>query len=425
MCIDAEKYANYVAILREELVSAVGCTEPACLALAGAKLRQVLGAVPEKVVVKLSGNLIKNAKSVTIPHSKGLKGIVAALWLGITGGDANLGLAVLSSVTDGDIRRAKELMGDPTLCTVELLDSEAKLHLIVEGTSNQSHAMVEILDTHSNFSRIVKDDKLLLDKEIGVGGGEVPTDRSLLNVRDILAFADSVSVKDVEPILRPQIDQNIAMAEQGLSRDYGASVGRMLMANFGNAVGNRARATAAAASDARMGGCQMPVVINSGSGNQGIAASIPVIVYATHYDLPEETLFRALCVSNLIAIHQKTSIGLLSAYCGAVSAACGSGAGITYMLGGDYEQVSGTIINSLANVAGILCDGAKPSCAAKIASAVDAAIMALTMSFGAFRFADGDGIVKANVEKTINVVGNIASEGMRKTDITVINQMIR
>ena len=346
--------------------------------------------------------------------------------MGIFGGEADRGLAVLSSVTEKDIENTKERIADASCCVVELLDkTPAKLHLIVEGTSKQSHALVEILHTHTSFVRIEKDGNILLDKGVSAEGGETLTDRSLLNVRDILDFAHSVKLEDVEPILRPQVEHNTAIAEAGLTEDYGASVGKVLLENFGNAVGNVARATAAAASDARMDGCQLPVVINSGSGNQGIAASIPVIVYARYYELSEEKLFRALCVSNLVAIHQKTGIGRLSAYCGAVSAACGSGAAITYMLGGDYEEVCDTITNTLANVSGILCDGAKPSCAAKIASSVDAAIMGLTMSFTALKFLDGDGIVKSNVEETISVIGNIASEGMKKTDVTVINHMIK
>ena len=425
MCIDAAKYENYIAILTEELVPAVGCTEPACLALAGAQLRSVLGVVPDRIAIKMSGNLIKNTKSVTIPYSNGLKGIEAAVWLGILGGDATRGLAVLSSVTAENIKRARELMADVSRSSVELLDSPAKLHLIVEGTSSQGHAVVEILHTHTNFVRIERDGERLLDKGVSPDEGESLTDRSLLNVRDILAFADCVRVDDIASVLRDQIECNTAIAEQGLTGDYGASVGKNLMANFGTAVNNVAKATAAAASDARMDGCQMPVVINSGSGNQGITASIPVIVYARHYDLSEEKLLRALCVSNLIAIHQKTGIGRLSAYCGAVSAACGSGAAIAYMLGADYDQISNTITNTLANVSGILCDGAKPSCAAKIASSVDAAVMAFTMALESLAFLDGDGIVKSNVEETIDVIRSIASEGMKKTDITVINHMIQ
>jgi L-cysteine desulfidase len=427
MGIDKVKYENYIAILMEELVPAVGCTEPACLALAGAKLREVLGEVPEKISVKMSGNLIKNTKSVTIPHSNGLKGIDTAVWLGILGGDAARGLAVLSSVTENDIEKTKERIADASRCDVELLDqTPAKLHLIVEGTANGSQALVEILHSHTNFVRIEKDGSTILNKGVKAEvEEEASTDRSLLNVKDILEFADSVKLEDVEDILRPQVEHNTAIAEAGLREDYGASVGKVLLENFGNSVGNLARATAAAASDARMDGCQLPVVINSGSGNQGITASIPVIVYARYYELPEEKLFRALCVSNLIAIHQKTGIGRLSAYCGAVSAACGAGAAITYMLGGDYEEVSDTITNTLANVSGIICDGAKASCAAKIASSVDAAIMGLTMSFTALKFRDGDGIVKSDVEETIRVVGKIASEGMRKTDVTVLNHMIK
>ena len=286
MRIEVSKYENYIAILREELVPAVGCTEPACLALAGAKLRQVLGEVPQTITVKLSGNLIKNTKSVTIPHSRGLKGIAAAIWLGITGGDPDLGLAVLSSVTDGDIRNTEMLMEDAARCSVELLDSGAKLHLVLAGTGSQSHALVEIVDTHTNFVRIEKDGQVLLGQVTGADERRLKADRSLLNVDDILSFADSVHIEDVEPILRPQIEYNTAIAEQGLAGDYGSNVGRTLIEHFGDAVGNVARALAAAASDARMDGCQLPVVINSGSGNQGIAASIPVIVYAQHHHLP-------------------------------------------------------------------------------------------------------------------------------------------
>lgn len=426
MCIDRVKYDNYLAILKEELVPAVGCTEPACLALAGAKLREVLGEIPEKIQVRMSGNLIKNTKSVTIPHSNGLKGIETAVWLGVYGGETDRGLAVLSSVTDQDIKEAEARTKDPSLCLVELLeDSPAKLHLIVEGVAGDHSALVEILHTHTNFVRIERDGETLLNRGVSMEQSEDMTDRSFLNVQDILNFADSVLLEDVEPILRPQVELNTAIAEAGLQGDYGANVGKVLMESFGNSVGNMARATAAAASDARMDGSQLPVVINSGSGNQGITASLPVIVYARYYELSEEKLFRALCVSNLVAIHQKTGIGRLSAYCGAVSAACGSGAAITYMLGGDYEEVCDTITNTLANVSGILCDGAKPSCAAKIASSVDAAIMGLTMSFSAFKFNDGDGIVKSNVEETIEVVGNIASEGMKETDVTVLKYMIK
>lgn len=425
MCIDAAKYANYIAILQEELIPAIGCTEPACLALAGAKLRQVLGEVPEKIEVRMSGNLIKNTKAVVIPHSNGLKGIEAALWLGIYGGDVEGSLAVLSTVTAEDIKSTQKRLADPSACLVELLEeSSAQLHLILEGKTQNSQAVVEILHTHTNFVRIERDGEVLLHKGSGEDDGDLYTDRSLLTIKDILSFATSAKIEDVEPILKPQIEHNSVIAKAGLEGDYGANVGKVLMENFGDSVANIARAQAAAASDARMDGCQLPVVINSGSGNQGIAASLPVIVYAKHYEMSEEELLRALLVSNLVAIHQKTSIGRLSAYCGAVSAACGSGAAITYMLGGDYDDISDTITNTLANVSGILCDGAKPSCAAKIASSVDAAIMGLTMSFSALKFLDGDGIVKSNVEETIKVVGKIASEGMRETDITVLNCMI-
>lgn len=425
MSIDRKKYDNYLSILKEELVPSVGCTEPACLALAGAKLRTVLEAVPEKIVIRMSANLIKNTKSVVIPYSGGLKGMQAAVWLGILGGSAELGLSSLSTVTDQDIESTKKRMTTDNICTVELLETPAKLHLIVEGVAGATRALVEIMHEHTNFVYIVKDGEILLDQRASALDGQALADRSWLNVQDILAFADYARLEDIEPILRPQIGCNLAISQQGLSGEYGSSVGRNLLDNFGNEVANLARACAAAASDARMSGCQMPVVINSGSGNQGITASVPVIVYAHHHKLPDEQLLRSLCVSNLVAIHQKTGVGRLSAFCGAVSAACGAGAGITYMLGGSFEQVSNTITNTLANVSGIICDGAKASCAAKIASSIDAAILALNMSFASLTFDEGDGIVKSNVEATINVIRDIASEGMRKTDLTVIKHMIQ
>lgn len=424
MCISREKYANYLAILKEELVPSVGCTEPACLALAGAKLRDVLGTIPETVVAKLSGNLIKNTKSVVIPYSNGLKGIQAAVWLGILGGRSELGLAVLSSVRDHHIASAKELLAKPELFSIQLLESPSKLHLILVGRAGNQQALVEICHTHTNFVRLELNGEVLLKTDVQFDKAESITDRWQLNVRDILTFADQVQLTDLEPILRPQIEYNLAISQQGLECCYGSSVGQILLQHFGDHLANRARASAAAASDARMDGCQLPVIINSGSGNQGITASIPVIVYAHHFDLPEEKLLRGLAVSNLVAIHQKTGVGRLSAYCGAVSAACGAGAGITYMLGGTFQQVSDAITNTLANVSGIICDGAKPSCAAKIASSVDAAILGLTMALASNVFQEGDGIVKSDVERTIDVIRDIASEGMRKTDLTVIKHML-
>lgn len=423
---DTKKYRDYLAILAEELVPALGCTEPACLALAGAKLREVLGAIPDQINIKMSGNLIKNTKSVTIPQSNGMQGIAAAVLLGVVGGDAKRGLEVLSVATEEDILRTEQLLADDSLCNIELLHTPAKLHLVVEGVAEEDHALVEILHLHTNIVRVVKNGQVLLDTGESAEDCDAPlTGRACLNVRDILAFADCVRLEEIEPILRPQIECNTAIAKQGLAGDYGANVGRSLLRHFGSDVSNLARATAAAGSDARMSGCQMPVVINSGSGNQGITSSVPVIVYAHHYGISDEGLLRALCVSNLITIHQKTNVGRLSAYCGAVSAACGSGAAITYMLGGDYEQVSCTITNTLANVSGIICDGAKPSCAAKIASSVEAAIMAHTLALESRTFKDGEGIVKSNVEETIDGVRHIASQGMRETDITVLDIVIR
>lgn len=425
MRVEERVYKNFLAILKEELVLAVGCTEPACLALAGARLREVLGRVPQRITIKLSANLIKNTQSVLIPYSNGLKGMREAVWLGIFGGESRLGLAALSAVPPEAVERVKAVMDLPERTKVELLDSPAKLHLIVEGSCGADCALVEIRDAHSNFVRLERNGEVLLAQAECGGDGPAPTDRSSLSVQAIVAFADQVNLEDVEPILRPQIEHNSAIAQAGLAGKYGAGVGRSLLEHCGESVGNLARAQAAAASDARMGGADLPVVINSGSGNQGIAASIPVIVYARHLGLPEERLLRALCVSNLVAIHQKTGIGRLSAYCGAVSAACGAGAGIAYLLGGNLEQISTTITNTLANVAGIICDGAKASCAAKIASSVDAAVLALNLSFQATAFPPGDGIVQSSVEETIDVVRDIAAQGMRQTDLTVLKHMIR
>jgi L-cysteine desulfidase len=424
MCIDTETKEAYLSTLREELVTSVGCTEPACLALAGAKLREILGAVPEAVVIKLSANLIKNTKSVLIPYSQGLKGIRAAVWLGILGGDSQRGLAALSSVNAQAIARTRELLSDPGACQVELLRTPERLHLVLAGRAADQSALVEIRGTHTNFVRLERNGEVHLEEAAAQVETELASGQAALSVQEILTFAECVDPRDLEPILRPQIEHNIAIAERGLEGDYGANIGRTLLEHFGTDVHNLARAHAAAASDARMGGCQMPVVINSGSGNQGITASIPVIVYARHLGVSKEKLLRALCVSNLIAIHQKRGIGRLSAYCGAVSAACAAGAALTYLEGGDVEQISATITNTLANVAGMICDGAKTSCAAKIASAVDAAILGHTMALSNVSFPGGDGIVKTNVEETIDVVRDIASEGMRATDLTIIKHMI-
>ena len=370
--MDSALYANYLNILKQELVPALGCTEPIAIAYAAAKARQILGEFPDTVEMLLSGNIIKNVKGVTVPNSGRLKGIDVAAVLGIVGGNADKALEVLSEVTPKDIALTKELIAKK-VCSCSLVQNVDNLYI---------------------------------------------------TVKDILDFADQVKIEDVQPILDRQIKLNSAISQEGLDNNYGAQIGKTLMHVWGKSVTTRACARAAAGSDARMGGCSMPVVINSGSGNQGMTVSLPVIVFAEEWEVSHEKLCRSLVVSNLIAIHQKYYIGSLSAYCGAVSAACGAGAGITYMYGGTYQQVSLTIINTLGNVGGIVCDGAKPSCAAKIASSVDAALMAFQLSIQNKSFLPGEGIIKDDIEETIKSMGYIGRVGMRLTDTEILNVMI-
>ncbi|WP_428769546.1 L-serine ammonia-lyase, iron-sulfur-dependent, subunit alpha [Treponema sp. HNW] len=423
MSLSKDKYETYVHILQEELVPALGCTEPISLAFAAAKAAETLAAIPDRVIVEASGNIIKNVKSVIVPNSKGLKGIEAAAAMGIFAADSSRKLEVLSGIQPEQIKKARNfLMRNPI--EVYLLKTPAKLHFTIEVFSGTDSAFVEIMHQHTDIVKIVKNGTVLFDKpaqpENSLSG---LTDRTCLNVEDIFTFAQTVQLNDIRKIIERQIEYNTRIAQEGLRSSYGANVGANLLKYYGNDIKTRARAAAAAGSDARMSGCVFPVVINSGSGNQGIAVSLPVIEYARFLKADNEKLIRALVFSNLLAIHQKTAIGRLSAYCGAVSAACGSGAGITYLCGGSYEQICKTITNTLANVSGIICDGAKPSCAAKIASAVDAAIMAHCLSFESTSFQTGDGIIKSDIEKTIGCVGKLAADGMVKTDETILDIM--
>lgn len=418
-------YATYLAILKKELSVALGCTEPIAIAFAAAKARYVLGMMPEHCTISCSGNIIKNVMGVTVPNSGGLKGVDIAAVLGIVGGNADLGLSVLESVREDDIKKAVMLVKEG-FCTCQLIENVENLYIIVTVTAGSQSAEVEIKQSHSNITRIMKNGKILLQtaEEKTITEDDKP-DKSLLNVKDILAFANCARIEDVEQILSRQITYNCAISKKGLEQGYGAQVGRVLMNEFdSNSVKLRAKAAAAAGSDARMGGCPLPVVINSGSGNQGITVSLPVIEYAREYNVLEDTLYRALIVSNLVSIHQKKYIGNLSAYCGAVSAACGAGAGIGYLLGCTYEEICDTITNTIANIGGMVCDGAKPSCAAKIASAVEAAIMGLHLSRSKMVFAPGEGLVKDNVEETIACIGRMGREGMRSTDVEILNIML-
>lgn len=427
--MDSIVYDNYVGILESELVVALGCTEPIAIAYAGAKTREVLGHLPDHLTVYCSGNIIKNVKGVVVPNSGGQKGIATAAILGVWGGDASKELAVLEAVRQEHIDRCKELV-DSGYCDCELIENVSNLYIIIRATFKDESAEIVIKDYHSNITRIVKNGEVLFSKDDDATTGNEERkpkfpDKTLLNVKDILEFADTVNIQDVKGVLDRQIEYNMAIAMEGLKNSYGAEVGRTLMEDFDHSnVKVRAKALAAAGSDARMSGCPLPVVINSGSGNQGITVSVPVIEYAKYYRVGQEKLYRALVVSNLISIHQKRFIGSLSAYCGAVSAGCGSGAGIAYMLNMSYEDICNVITNSITNIGGVVCDGAKPSCAAKIAVSVEAAIMALHLSKYNRVFHSGEGLVKDDIEKTIATVGRMGRIGMKSTDIEILNLML-
>ena len=420
--------SQFIAILEEELVPALGCTEPIAIAYAGAHARALLGKIPDRVCIKSSGNIIKNVKSVTVPNSGNMKGIPAAAAIGIIGGNPDKGLEVLADITESDIASTKEFL-EKIPCKVSLLDTVASLHFIVEVFAGSDSASVEIIHQHTNIVHTTKNGKDVLSVPFDPASANAAlTDRSGLSVKKILEFADTIDLNRVRPILERQIDYNTRIAQEGLEHRYGINAGANLLkaaeAEQAVTLKIRAQAAAAAGSDARMSGCTLPVVTNSGSGNQGLTASLPVIVFAEEKKLPHDKLLRGLLVSNLIAIHQKTRIGRLSAYCGAVSAGCGSGAAVTYLSGGSYEQVCETITNTLAVVSGIVCDGAKPSCASKIATSVDAALNAHYLAMQNRVFEPGEGIVKGDIEKTIAGVGAVAADGMRETDKVILRIMV-
>ncbi len=415
-------YQTYLDILKEELVPAMGCTEPIAVAYAAAKARQVLGAMPERIAVSASPNIIKNVKSVIVPNTGSLRGIEAAAVAGVVAGEADEELQVLSHVTQERIAEIAEAL-HRIPCEVASSENGYVFYLraFVEGGGHT--ACVEITGAHTNITSIEKDGEVLFASEYIESGAQTQTDRSLLNVRDIIEFADTVNIEDIAPVLDRQITYNTAIADEGLRGNWGANIGSILLKSYGSSVHNRAKAYAAAGSDARMSGCELPVVINSGSGNQGLTASLPVIVYAKELDVGSDMLYRALAVSNLVTIHLKTGIGALSAYCGATSAGCGAGAGITYLYGGKYHEISHTIVNAIAINSGMICDGAKPSCAAKIASAVEAGLLGFQMQSHDSQFYDGEGIVVKGVENTIRNVNSLAHDGMKETDRVIIQMM--
>lgn len=423
MVLDRKVYQAYLDVLKQELVPATGCTEPIAIAYAGAIARKTLGQVPEQVELIVSGNIIKNVKSVVIPHSNGRKGLEAAVAAGIICGRPELELDVLSQTSPEDLQQLNAFLAENRV-QVRPSQAECPFDIQVKLTAGQDNAYVRIIGSHSNVVQVQKNGQPLVDHPFSTQGVSADENHRLLNVKDIVTFADTVDLDEVRPILQRQIDDNMAIAQAGLTQNYGANIGKILLRSYGNSVHNRAKAWAAAGSDARMNGCEMPVIINSGSGNQGITASVPVIIYAKECDVSQEQLYRALVVSNLTAIHLKTGIGSLSAYCGATSAGCGAGAGVCYLYGGKYKEISHTIVNALAINSGMLCDGAKASCAAKIASAVEAGLLGMQMYLHNSQFYGGDGIVAKGVENTIRTVSTIAREGMRSTDAEIIQFMI-
>ena len=421
--MDKTIYDAYVKILREELVPAMGCTEPIAVAYAAALARKTLGSFPETVDIRVSANIIKNVKSVVVPHTGGLRGISAAAAAGIIAGDADAQLEVLSHVTDAQIAQMAPYLQQAKF-TVAPSETDYIFDIQITVGAQEHTAFVQIAGGHTNVIGIRKDDAVLLDREYVQGGQVERTDHTLLSVEKIVEFADTVRIEDVQEVLDNQIACNTAIAQEGFRGDWGANVGSVLLKAYGASVANRAKAWAAAGSDARMSGCEKPVVINSGSGNQGLTASLPVIVYAEELKASEEQLYRALVVSNLITVHLKTGIGRLSAYCGATSAGCGAGAGITYLYGGKFHAIAHTIVNAVAINSGMICDGAKASCAAKIASAVEAGLMGMHMQQQGEQFYGGDGIVTKGVENTIANIGRLASIGMVQTDKEIIGIMV-
>ena len=414
-------YSIYVQILKEELVMAMGCTEPIAISYACAKATQVLDHLPDRIVVKASGSIIKNVKSVIVPHTNGLKGIEVAAAAGALYGDADAKLEVLSSATREQIEELPEYVQNTNI-TVQHIEQGHVFDLEIHVYYEQEHASVRIVDTHTNIVQIEKNWKVIFeDKTTSL---EHKADHSALIMKQIWDFSQTVDIDDVKEILDRQITCNMAIANEGIHNSYGANIGHVILNMDSDCVKTKAKAYAAAGSDARMNGCELPVVINSGSGNQGITCCVPVVVYAKELDCTQEQLYRALVLSNLTAIYIKTGIVTLSAFCGAVSAGAAAGAGIAYLHNGTYKEIQHTIVNALAILSGTICDGAKASCAAKIASSIDAGIMGYYMYKNKQQFYAGDGIVAHSVDETIQNIGTLGSQGMLQTNDKIIEMMI-
>lgn len=422
--MDRPLFDIYDSILIDGLKSALGCTEPIAIAFAAATARAALGRMPERLSVECSGNIVKNVKGVTVPNSGGMKGIEVAAILGAVGGDEAKALEVLSSIKDENIARTRELL-KAGICSVTLAEGVPGLYISIKAEAGDESAEATIIDCHNEICSLKKNGKIISSRSGGQGGSDEDERKGYLTVESILDYGRNADLKAVEAVLRNQWETNERIAEAGLKEEYGATIGRTLLKRYDSKdVRIRARAKAAAGSDARMSGCSLPVVINSGSGNQGLTVSLPVIEYGLALSKSDEEILRALAVSNLIAIHQKKYIGPLSAYCGAVSAAAGAAAGIAFISGMDDKVIADSITNTLASVGGIVCDGAKPSCAAKISSALEAAILGFELAEEKKAFENGEGLVKENVEKTIETFGKVGKEGMKETDIEILHLMI-
>ncbi len=422
--LSQKKYRVYCDILKQELLLAMGCTEPIAIAYSAALIKKELGVFPEKIKVSLSGNIIKNVKSVVVPNTGGARGIEAAVAAGMMAGHPEKKLEVLSVLQDCNQEKINSFLKKCNIL-IQKVDQGHIFDIQIEAEAGENTAKVRIADFHTNVVLLEKNGQKLIQKPLQKIDSVMEEDKTLLNVKDIVEFADTVILSDVAEPIEQQIAYNMRIAEEGLKNPYGACIGRMLLHGSENDIRRRARAFAAAGSDARMNGCELPVCIVSGSGNQGITTSVPVIVYAEELKVPRERLLRALVIANLVTVHQKTGIGRLSAYCGVITAGCGCGAGIAYLYGGKYKEIAHTIVNAVAILSGTICDGAKSSCAAKISMAVEAGILGFEMYQSGQQFYDGEGIVTKGVEKTIENVGRLAKQGMKETDSEIMKIMLK
>lgn len=418
---------TYEDILIEELQVAMGCTEPIAIAYASAIAKNALGKTPDTIVIRLSGNIIKNVKSVVVPSTGGMRGIESAVAAGIISGRHDLKLELLSTLKNTDIEAIQSYKSNANII-LEELESPCNFDLFIKAFAGNDKVKVRISDYHTNIVHVSINDNDITEnyrnEQFEMGKSLKKADRSLLNVKNIVEFAETVNLERIAPCIKRQLEMNLAIANEGLTNDYGATIGKILYQNGNAPLKDKLKAFAAAGSDARMSGCELPVCIISGSGNQGITASVPIVIYAKEKNIDEETMLRALVVSDLITIHQKTGIGTLSAYCGAISAGVGAGAGICYLNGGRYHEIAHTLVNAVAILSGTICDGAKASCAAKIAMAVEAGYMGCEMAFANKQFYGGDGIITKGVENTIRNVGLLARDGMSTTDKEIIKIML-